>query len=377
MWRLSSSVAVGVCRRISTAAPREAPPALLVTLAKPLARVVAVVVGKGIRSWWSKLPGDRRVLVKDVLRKHRKKFLGLGLMSSGGAALAYESHLQECQVTGRKRFVALTPDQMKKISRLEFEGLLDSFKSDIVPQRDPVYTRVSKVANRLLAGNRDLRAIYDKTWTVTVVDQPTKNAFVLPSGNIFVFRGMLDMVENDDQLGVILGHEMAHTVLGHVAEKLTTASFLQLLLLLPLAVLWAALPNDGVALIANWFIDKVVEVLVDLPFSRNMEIEADEVGLMMASKACFDVREAPVLWARLELLSTDPLETDKDLEFISTHPCHATRQQNLQQQLEQALRMRSDCGCFKLDPRRDPRVRLLEFQRYLEKQNANSFITSR
>jgi Zn-dependent protease with chaperone function len=62
-------------------------------------------------------------------------------------------------------------------------------------------------------------------------------------------------------------------------------------LLLPLALLWALLPNDGIALVANWFADKVVAVMVELPFSRDMEVEADQVGMLMAAK----VRRIPTI----------------------------------------------------------------------------------
>ena len=287
------------------------------------------MVGKGLRHWWKKLPGDRRLLVREAGSRHQGKVaLASGLLGAGLYS-AYESHVMECPVTGRRRFVALTPDQTKKISRVEFQKLLQEMAPEILPDSHQLYSRVARVANRLLAGNRDLRQIYDKQWTITVVDQPVRNAFVLPSGNIFVFRGMLDLCENDDQLGIILGHEMAHTVLGHVAEKLTLASYLQAVMLLPFALLWAVLPNDGVALVANWFCDKVIELVVELPFSRDMELEADEVGLQLAAKACFDVREAPALWGLMELMSEDPVETDPDFEFISTHPCHSTRQVNV------------------------------------------------
>ena len=51
---------------------------------------------------------------------------------------------------------------------------------------------------------------------------------------------------------------MAHAVLGHVAEKLTLGSFVQLCLFVPMAVLWAFIPSDGIALVADWFIDKVL-----------------------------------------------------------------------------------------------------------------------
>eukprot|EP00092_Neocalanus_flemingeri_P028561 GFUD01031017.1.p1 GENE.GFUD01031017.1~~GFUD01031017.1.p1 ORF type:complete len:385 (+),score=130.30 GFUD01031017.1:323-1477(+) len=357
-------------RQVHCSAPRPALPPLLFTLAKPLARIVAAVVGRGARVWWKKLPQDKRLLFKEAAKRHRKKFVVAGTSLLGGLAYAYESHIQECGVTGRRRFVALTPDQTKKISRVEFQNLLEDLKPDILPDRHPIYERVVKVSNRILQGNRDIRQIYDKNWTVTVVDQPVKNAFVLPSGNIFVFKGMLDLCENDDQLGIILGHEMAHTVLGHVAEKLTMASFVQVVLLVPMAVLWAILPNDGVALVANWFIDQMIQLIVDLPFSRDMEMEADEVGLVMAAKACFDVREAPALWGLMELMSEDPMETDRDLEFVSTHPCHGTRQESLSSQLASALTIRFDCGCARLDQRRDPQIRLEEFKRFVKKQQS-------
>ena len=56
------------------------------------------------------------------------------------------------------------------------------------------------------------------------------------------------------------------------------------MLLVPLALVWALLPSDGIALVANWFIDKVVSIMIELPFSRDMETEADQVGMLMAAK---------------------------------------------------------------------------------------------
>ena len=62
------------------------------------------------------------------------------------------------------------------------------------------------------------------------------------------------------------------------------------MLLVPLALVWALLPNDGIALVANWFIDKVVTIMVELPFSRDMETEADDVGMLMAAKVGHGIR---------------------------------------------------------------------------------------
>jgi len=347
--------------------PRPALPAIppaLFLLAKPLARVATVILGKYARRRWRQLPGGRRAWLQGLAARHKGKVAVVGVAAVAGVWQGYTSHVQECPVTGRTRFVALTPEQVKKISRNEFEQLLEELEGEVLDHTHPLYTRVTRVANRLLQGNKDLRQIYDKQWTVTVVDNPTRNAFVLPSGNIFMYRGMLDLCKNDDMLAVILGHEMAHAVLGHTAERLTNASFLNLVLLLPFALLWALLPNDGVALVANWFFDKVVEVAVELPFSRAMEAEADEVGLVMAAKACFDVREAPPLWGLMELLAEDETENDTDLEFLSTHPVHSTRQESLATQLAAALSLRLERGCSRLECQ-DPNLRLEEFREYL------------
>jgi len=350
----------------SSASLRALPPVLF-TLAKPLSRVVAVVFGRVARKWWATLPKDKQAIFKNLARTHRRKIIGSGCVLIGGLAYSYETHIQECPVTHRRRFVALTPDQVKKLGNVEFRQLLEQLKGDIVSEKHPVYQRVTAVANRLLKGNTDLRQIYDKDWTVTVVDQPIKNAFVLPSGNIFVFTGMLSMCSNDDQLGIVLGHEMAHAVLGHVAEKLTLASFIQVCLLVPLAVLWAFIPSDLLAVGLNWFIDQAITVIVELPFSRDMETEADEVGIQMAAKACFDVREAPAFWGKMQLASEDPMENDKDLEFVSTHPCHSTRQATLLDLLEEAISLRRDCGCTRLGPR-DPNRELEMYKAYLKRK---------
>ena len=254
---------------------------------------------------------------------------------------------------------------MEKISRQAFENLMQEFGDDIVLNDMPEYARVARVSNRLLIGNKDIRQIYDKSWTITVVNQPVQNAFVLPSGNIFIFSGMLDLCENDDQLAVIIGHEMAHSILGHQAEQLTLASFVQVILFVPMALLWALMPNGGIAIVSDWFINKVSDILIHLPFSRAMEMEADEVGLVLAAKACFDVREAPALWERLELMDDNPLSVDQDFEFLATHPVHRTRYEKLSDQLFSALTLRSDCGCARLDPSSDPRLKIEDFKKFL------------
>ena len=105
-------------------------------------------------------------------------------------------------------------------------------------------------------------------------------------------------------------------------------NFLNGLLIIPMAVLWAFIPSEGIAFITDRFVRKVTELIIELPYSRLMENEADEVGLRLAAKACFDVREAPVIWGHmhLEKIMNESEEEQAyrkkgvTLDFLSTHP---------------------------------------------------------
>ena len=131
----------------------------------------------------------------------------------------------------------------------------------------------------------------------------------------------------------------------------------------PLLFLWAMLPNDVIAVFADWLFGKISILLLDLPFSRNMETEADIVGLEISSKACFDIREAPAFWAKMELIGElDEAQIGSDIpEFLSTHPSHTNRQKHLSDILPKALDRRSTCGCNKLTTS-DPMTEFLKFK---------------
>ena len=98
-------------------------------------------------------------------------------------------------------------------------------------------------------------------------------------------------------------------------------SFIDAILIIPMAVLWAFLPNDGIAFVTQWFLSTVSSLVFELPYSRLMEKEADEVGLTLVANACYDIREAPVYWGKLGL---DENENEKEKfyrpQFLRTYP---------------------------------------------------------
>ncbi|XP_037526945.1 metalloendopeptidase OMA1, mitochondrial [Rhipicephalus sanguineus] len=319
--------------------------------AKQITKGLAIITGRGFRKWWKALPADKKAYFISVAVKNKWKIAGYFGVAWGIGGIYYFSHIQETPITHRRRFVAFTRDQFRKISDFEFEMQYELFKPHLLPAVHPVYHRVVRVANQLLHGNKDIPEIHDVTWSVSVIDSPMKNAFVMPNGQIFVFAGMLEICGNDEQLGNVLAHEMAHCVLGHGAEQVSYAHLIDFALVGFLAAIWAIMPTDGIAVVTHWFFEKVVSLLLRLPYSRKLELEADEVGLQLAAKACFDVREASAFWTKMSLMG-NALD---DVEFISTHPSHEHRSEHLDNLMNKAIELRRQCHCPRLPPQ-DPRV---------------------
>ena len=122
------------------------------------------------------------------------------------------------------------------------------------------------------------------------------NAFVIPGGNVFVYSGIIPVVENDDGLAAILGHEIAHNLARHSAEHMSS-----LIMLAPLRWMFIFLDTTGYTMgLGRVLGDIAMELGIARPASRKQESEADYIGLMMMAKSCYNPREAVRVWERME-----------------------------------------------------------------------------
>lgn len=319
---------------------------ILVLLIRPITKISAALFGRYIRKWWQKLTPEQREAVWKKIRSKQTHIAMAASAVAGFAFLYYLEHVQEDPLTKRRRFIIFNDEQMKVIAELEFENQVKQFKSYIVPINHPIYRRVGRVANRILAANRDIPQIKSKNWGITVIDKPeVTNAFVLPEGKIFVFSGMLNICTNDDQLAIVLSHEISHAICSHIAESMSRIIFLDMILLIPSVLFWSVF-SDVWALFSEWLTNALTKLLFHLPFSRQIEKEADIVGLKLAAKACYDVREAPVFWAKMKLVNESPVP----VEWLSTHPSHERRQFELRELVPIALKVRDASNCPLLGP---------------------------
>lgn len=339
------SVIISV-RQIHVTHPNNALPPLLVLMLRPLAKFSAMLFGRFIRKRWQKLTPEEKQKILNKLKASTNQLGFVGTLIFLIGLICYLDHVFEDPITKRKRFLLYNDEQMKVISELSYQAELQQYKKDIVPPYHPHYQRIARVANKILLSNRELSQIKSKNWAITVVDRPDiTNAFVTPHGKIFVFTGMLHVCTNDDQLAVVLAHEISHAILSHSAETLSKLFLVEMLLMIPIVVFWAIFSDVG-ALFSQWLSGKLADFMIHLPFMRSLEIEADAVGLQLAARACYDVREAPIFWAKMNVVT----DTNMNIEWLSTHPSHESRQTELQQLLPEALKTRMANSCPLLGP---------------------------
>ena len=254
-------------------------------------------------------------------------------------------HLENTPVTGRKRFMILNNEQLEKVADVQWRNISRDLSEFRLPVDHPAHMRVYRVATQILNANIS-KEVKELKWEINVINNDEVNAFVLANGQIYVFTGMLAIAANDGELAGVLGHEMAHAILGHSAEHLSHAGFVNLYSTAILATIWAILPSDVLAFAASWIQSSIEDLIITLPYSRKLEKEADEVGLKLAARACFDVREVPKFWERMHSIDKHSIVQKND--WLSTHPSHENRVGWLTEWLPDALMLRQNLKCPEL-----------------------------
>ena len=254
------------------------------------------------------------------------------------------SNQQDAAFTGRAQLIDSTVQEEATMGLQAYREILS--QSNVMAQGQ-LPDQVREIANRLVAiGPRveaDLAAArgvkpsipWDAfDWDVSVIQSEQANAFCLPGGKIAVYTGIIPIAQNQDALAAIMGHEIAHALLRHSGERMAQQKLVQLGSMAAGVAVSDMDPQQQRAVMAVMGAGAQYGVL--LPFSRDHESEADEVGLMLAAAACYDPREAVGLWERMGQASGGQAPP----EFMSTHPSGSTRIAHLQSLMPKALEIR-------------------------------------
>jgi predicted Zn-dependent protease len=163
-------------------------------------------------------------------------------------------------------------------------------------------------------------------WEAHLLTSPEVNAWCMPGGKIAVYTGLLERLgPTDDELAAVLGHEIAHALREHSRERLSVAMAEQLGLGVVGAV--ANVPKPALDLAPM-----LLDVTLNLPYSRTQEREADRVGIELAARAGYDPRAAISLWQKMEKLAGS-----QPPKFLATHPSAEDRMRDLQAYAEKVM----------------------------------------
>ncbi len=165
-------------------------------------------------------------------------------------------------------------------------------------------------------------------WDVNVIQSDQANAFCLPGGKMAVYTGLVPVAKNADAMAVVMGHEIAHALLRHGAQRMSQQKLTQ--------IGQMAGAMSGMDPQQQQMVMAAMGYGYLLPYARSHETQADEVGLMLAAAACFDPQEAVPLWQRMGEASGGQAPP----EFSSTHPNPGTRIQNLTALMPKAMEYR-------------------------------------
>ncbi len=226
--------------------------------------------------------------------------------------------------TNRSQLILIDSQQEVALGAQAFRQVVARSRVD----RDPkTNAKVDDVGERLAAvANRP-----DFKWQFVVLDDDKQvNAFCLPGGKVGIYTGILPVAENQAGLAVVMGHEIAHAIARHGAERMSQAQLAQLAGQV-LAVGFGGRPEAGMVLSAYGL---GAQYGVLLPYGRTQESEADRIGLLLMAKAGYDPRTAIAFWQRMERV-----DRAKPPEFLSTHPSGATRLRQLEAWMPDATRV--------------------------------------
>ena len=224
--------------------------------------------------------------------------------------------------SGRTQFAFMSDQEMESMG---FQTFADLKKQKPISKNHNHTQFVQCIADaitREVGGN----------WEVVVFSDQSLNAFALPGRKIGVHTGLINLVDNQDQLAAVIGHEIAHVLNRHSNERMSQKVGAELGISLVQAV---AAPQSAAGQTAVSLLGVGTQYGIIMPFSRLHESEADIEGLKLMAKAGFNPAESITLWQKMSQAS----QGNQPAEFLSTHPSHDTRISELQESMPEALKL--------------------------------------
>ncbi len=257
----------------------------------------------------------------------RRRFAGwllAGTLTASGAARA---QIPECK---RSAIANVVPaGSVESAAQQQYQQMMREAQaqSALAPASHLQLQRLRYIASRIVPFARDCNErAADWRWEVNLLGSKQLNAFCMPGGKIAFYSGILSQLQlSDDEVAMVMGHEIAHALLEHARERIAKSTGTSLGLRLGAAFLGLGNVGDIAAQgLAN---------LASLKFGRDDELEADALGLVLAAQAGYDPRAGVSLWNKM----TEMTAGRAPAQWLSTHPAGATRIRDIETRLPSVL----------------------------------------
>jgi len=222
----------------------------------------------------------------------------------------------------RKQFLLVSSDQLNQMAAKAYNQLqAESAKKGTLNTDTALTKRVRAIATRITPHTSVFRADAPAwKWEVNTITSKELNTFCMPGGKIMFYSGLIQNLKlSDDEIAVVMGHEIAHALREHSREQVSQAMAAQATIGIGASLLGL---GDLTANLAN----TAYEALIATRFSRSDESEADRIGLELSARAGYDPRAGITLWKKM-LAGNDG---GRPPEFLSTHPAETRRIQQIE-----------------------------------------------
>ncbi|MEN9451052.1 MAG: hypothetical protein RLZZ369_111 [Pseudomonadota bacterium] len=256
--------------------------------------------------------------------------LSLALVLSVSALACAPSWAREGVDVGKQSWATrLVPaEQVEQAAQQQYAQMGQDArqKGALLPDNHPQVVRLRAIAKRLIPYSMEWnKRATQWQWEVIVLNSKELNAFCMPGGKIAFYTGILEQLQlTDDEVAMVMGHEIAHALREHARERMGKTSATKLGANLISGLL--GLGSTGDALL------NMGGQLLTLKFSRENESEADLVGMELAARAGYDPRAGVSLWQKMSAASKGAPP-----QWMSTHPSGSSRIQEIQASLPKVM----------------------------------------
>ena len=245
-------------------------------------------------------------------------------------------------ITGRKQNLLVSDEQVLSLSNHQYQEYMKSAKISTNATQTAMVKRVGQnLANAVVSylnANGLGAEVSQYKWEFNLVQDKQVNAFCMPGGKIVVYEGILPVTQDEASLAIVLGHEIAHAVAKHSAERLSNAYKQQY----GMQIIGAVAQGAGVSSTITQLGTQVLGVGAQAwssGFSRKQESEADHMGLIFAAMAGYDPQVAVNFWQRMSSATGGGSSS-----IFSDHPTDATRIKQIQGWLPEAKKYYKPTG---------------------------------